>query len=118
VSTAGGSDAGSSGAVRYLIRSPYDGRGRVLERADQRNPDGGQGTNRCRYDPGRSGQFGDLQREVYGLARVFNWSYVTQPSLHPPTPTHRQRFERFQNQLRTATTDLDALVEKARRALD
>jgi hypothetical protein len=66
----------------------------------------------------RSDELGDLRGEIYGLAGVFNWSYVTQPSLRPPTATHRQRFERLQERLRAATEDLDALVDDAQSYLD
>jgi hypothetical protein len=38
---------------------------------------------------------GNLRDELCGLAGVFNWSGVTQPSLRPPTTMHRQRFERL-----------------------
>ncbi|MFB6272402.1 MAG: hypothetical protein ABEL51_05855, partial [Salinibacter sp.] len=66
----------------------------------------------------RADELGDLQDDVYGLAGVFNWSYVTQPSLHPPTPTHRQRFERLQERLRTARKELKTLSEDADAVLE
>ena len=64
----------------------------------------------------RADELGDLRGEIYGLAGVFNWSGVTQPSLRPPTPTHRQRFERLQEGLRVATHDLEALADMRSRS--
>jgi len=56
----------------------------------------------------------EIRGDIYDLAGVFNWSYVTQPSLRPPMGTHRERFERLRERLRAATQDLEALAEDAR----
>jgi hypothetical protein len=66
----------------------------------------------------RADELGSLRGDIYGLAGVFNWSYVTQPSLRPPTETHRQRFERLRERLHAATTDLEALSDDAQAYLD
>ena len=66
----------------------------------------------------RADVLGDLQGEIYGLASVFNWSYVTQPSLHPPTQTHRQRFDRLRKRLQAATDELETLAGDAQSYLD
>jgi len=52
-------------------------------------------------------ELSDLRYDAYGLAGAFNWSGVTQPSLRPPTPTHRARRERL-----TARTE--AAIEQFR----
>lgn len=61
----------------------------------------------------RTDRLNDLRGDAYGLAGIFNWSYVTQPSLHPPTPTHRERFEVVQEQRQEAMAALDDLIERA-----
>ena len=61
----------------------------------------------------RAEELEDVRGDVYGLASVFNWSYVTQPSLQPPTPTHRQRFQALKDRLDGA---MEALNDVARRA--
>jgi hypothetical protein len=63
-------------------------------------------------------KLGRLRSELYGLASVFNWNYVTQPSLRPPTQTHRQRFERLRERLRAAIRDLEVLSADAKGFLD
>jgi len=60
---------------------------------------------------------GEVRGDIYGLAGVFNWSYVTQPSLQPPTPTHRQRFAALQNRLRAARDRLETLSAEAQKIL-
>jgi photosystem II stability/assembly factor-like uncharacterized protein len=66
----------------------------------------------------RAEALGELRGEVYGLARAFNWSYVTQPSLRPPTPTHRQRLDRIQAELRDERKALVGLEQKGRAVLE
>ncbi|MFB6232047.1 MAG: hypothetical protein ABEL04_12925, partial [Salinibacter sp.] len=62
----------------------------------------------------RADELEEIRGDIYDLAGVFNWSYVTQPSLRPPTETHRERFERLRERLRAATRGLEALAEDAR----
>lgn len=63
-------------------------------------------------------ELGELRGEMYGLAGIFNWSFVTQPTLRPPTPTHRRRFELLQERLQEARTTFEAFTERTRSSLE
>jgi hypothetical protein len=65
----------------------------------------------------RADALGDIRGGLYGLARLFNWSYVTQPTLRPPTPTHRRRFEDLRERLRAERAALGTVTEEARARL-
>ena len=62
----------------------------------------------------RADDLGTLRYRIYSLASTFNWSGVTQPSLHPPTETHYRRFEALEDDLESKRAALESLVEKAR----
>jgi len=66
----------------------------------------------------RADALADVQDELYDLAGTFNWSFVTQPSLHPPTPTHRHRFERLSQRLREERRKLNEVFKRAAAFLD
>ena len=65
----------------------------------------------------RSEELEDLRGDIYGLAGTFNWGFVTQPSLQPPTPTHRRRFADLLEQLQTARDRLDRVAADAEAAI-
>ncbi len=66
----------------------------------------------------RTSELDDLRDEIYGLAGVFNWSYVTQPSLQPPTSTHHRRFKTIREKLQEKRRVLDALTEQAQEQIE
>ena len=53
---------------------------------------------------------------LYGLAGTFNWSGVTQPSLHVPTSTHRERKEHLRERMQAAIEQFRAFEQTAERA--
>jgi hypothetical protein len=59
----------------------------------------------------------DLRYDAYGLAGGFNWSGVTQPSIRPPTPTHRDRKEQLTSRMQNAIEQFRAFEEKVERQL-
>jgi hypothetical protein len=62
---------------------------------------------------GHSDALTDLRYDLYGLASVFNWSGVTQPSLRAPTATHRRRKERLEARMQDAMDAFRAFEETA-----
>ena len=66
----------------------------------------------------RAEKLDEIRNEIYGLAGLFNWSYVTQPSLRPPTQTHRRRFQRLQERLQEVQETFDVLSKKVRGVVD
>jgi len=58
----------------------------------------------------------DLRGDAYGLAGEFNWSGVTQPSLRPPTPTHRARKERLTARTKAAIEQFRAFAQQVESA--
>jgi hypothetical protein len=54
----------------------------------------------------------DVRGDLYGLASAFNTSGVTQPTLHPPTATQRQRRSELRADLQNALQEMNALMEQ------
>ncbi len=61
----------------------------------------------------RADELSGIRYGLYGLASEFNWSGVTQPSLHPPTQTHRERKERLRERMQEAIEQFRAFERKA-----
>ena len=54
----------------------------------------------------------DVRGDLYGLASAFNTSGVTQPTLHPPTATQRQRLNVLRAELQGALEAMEAFMEQ------